>query len=83
MPDIINPIQLKYLTSLRTPPDSLLKEMEKFAAEKNVPILDWKAAELLEQIVLMARPKRVLEIGTAIAYSSIRVARNLRKKSYT
>ena len=28
----------------------------------------------------MINPKRVLEIGTAIAYSSIRIARNLKKK---
>ena len=47
MPEIINQTQLKYLTSLRTPPDDLLKEMEEFAAVKKIPILDWKSAELL------------------------------------
>ncbi len=81
MPDIINLSQLEYLKSLRSVPDSLIKEMEEFAAEKNIPILDWKSAELLEQLVLISKPKRVLEIGTAIAYSSIRIARNLKKKA--
>jgi caffeoyl-CoA O-methyltransferase len=81
MPDIINKNQIDYLRSLRNLPDQLIKEMEEFAAEKKIPILDWKSAELLEQIVLMYRPKRVLEIGTAIAYSSIRIAKQLREKA--
>ena len=55
--------------------------MEKFAEENKVPILDWNSAELLEQMVLLHKPKRVLEIGTAIAYSTIRIARNLKKKA--
>lgn len=80
MPKILYERQLSYLSSLRNPPDALLKEMEEFALEKRIPILDWKAAEFLQQLVLIHRPKRVLEIGTAIAYSSIRIARHLRKK---
>ena len=38
------------------------------------------SAEFLEQLICLVNPKRVLELGTAIAYSSIRIARNLRKK---
>lgn len=81
MSKILYEKQLTYLSSLRKEPDELLKEMEEFAAGKRIPILDWKAAEFLEQIILIHRPKRVLEIGTAIAYSSIRIARQLKKKS--
>ena len=55
--------------------------MEEFAKLHNVPILSWQSAEFIEQLVLMINPKRVLEIGTAIAYTSIRIARNLKKKS--
>ena len=80
MSKIIYEGQLSYLFSLRNPPDALLKEMEEFALEKRIPILDWKAAEFLQQLVLIHRPKRVLEIGTAIAYSSILIGRQLRKK---
>jgi predicted O-methyltransferase YrrM len=80
MTNILCPHQIKYLESLRTEVDPLLKEMEDFALERKIPILNWKAAELLEQIIAMIRPKRVLEIGTAIAYSSIRIARKLKKK---
>jgi predicted O-methyltransferase YrrM len=80
MSEIINPHQLKYLESFRPEPDPLILEMEQLAADKKIPILDWKSAELLEQILLLIKPKRVLEIGTAIAYSSIRIARKLKKK---
>jgi len=46
-----------------------------------VPILSWQSADLLEILIKMMKPKRVLEIGTAIAYSSIRIAKSLKKKS--
>lgn len=82
MSEIINPHQLKYLETLRPESDPLILEMEQLAAEKKIPILDWKSAELLEQILILIKPKRVLEIGTAIAYSSIRIARKLKKKGY-
>ncbi len=81
MSKIIYENQLKYLESLRSNQDPIIKEMEEFAKVNNIPILDWKAAEFLEQLILIIRPKRVLEIGTAIAYSSIRIARKLKKKA--
>ncbi|MCX6173307.1 MAG: O-methyltransferase [Ignavibacteriales bacterium] len=81
MSNILYDDQVTYLTSLRNDPELLLTEMEKFAAEKKIPILDWMSAEFLEQLVLVTKPKSVLEIGTAIGYSSIRIARKLRKKA--
>ncbi len=82
MDKIIYKNQLDYLISLRNKPEPHIKEMEEYAQANNIPILDWNSAELLEQIVLTIRPKRVLEIGTAIGYSSIRIARVLKKKAY-
>jgi predicted O-methyltransferase YrrM len=81
MGNIIYQNQLEYLKSLRREPDELIFRMEEYAEEKDIPILDWKSAELLEQMILAKRPKRVLEIGSAIAYSSIRIARMLKKKA--
>ena len=81
MNKIILSNQLAYLSSFRKKSDSLLEEMEAFAVEHNVPILSWQSADFLEQLVLVKEPKRVLELGTAIAYSSIRIARNLNGKS--
>jgi len=80
MSKILFPSQQKYLQKFYREEDSLILEMEKFASENKIPILYPDSALFLEQLVLLTRPKRVLEIGTAIAYSSIRMARQLRKK---
>jgi predicted O-methyltransferase YrrM len=70
----------QYLESFVKETDPLIVEMENYAKEHNVPILYRDSAEFLEQLICIVNPKRVLELGTAIAYSSIRIARNLRKK---
>jgi caffeoyl-CoA O-methyltransferase len=79
--DILLPAQKNYIMSFRKEPDELIKEMELFAAENKVPILSADSADFLEVMIKLTDPKRALEIGTAIAYSSIRIARNLKKKS--
>ena len=81
MDKIILSNQLEYLASFRKPPDTLIEEMEAYAKEHNVPILSWQSAEFLEQLVILKNPRRVLELGTAIAYSTIRIARQLKGKS--
>jgi predicted O-methyltransferase YrrM len=81
MSKILLPTQELYLSKLRNESDPLILEMEEYAKEHIVPILPWLSAEFLEQLVRVSNPKRVLEIGTAIAYSTIRIARNLKKKS--
>lgn len=81
MKGIILSNQESYLSAHRKKPDELLLEMEKFALENKVPILNWNAGDLLEMLIRTYRPDRVLEIGTAIAYSSIRIARQLKKKA--
>ena len=81
MSSILNQSQQKYLNSFKKEEDPLILEMEKYAEEHKVPILSWQSADFLEILIKMMEPKRVLEIGTAIAYSSIRIARNLKKKS--
>jgi len=81
MSGILYPTQIKYLKQFKKDDDPLIIEMEQYAKEHNVPILSWQAAAFLEQVVLMVNPKRVLEIGTAIAYSTIRIAKILKKKS--
>jgi predicted O-methyltransferase YrrM len=80
MDKILYPAQHKYLNQFKDQNDALIKEMENYAAEHNVPILNWQSAAFMEILIRMINPKRVLEIGTAIAYSSIRIARNLKKK---
>ncbi|MCJ7553960.1 MAG: O-methyltransferase [Ignavibacteriaceae bacterium] len=81
MSKIYFPAQAKYIESFRKKEDELILEMESYAKEHKIPILSWQAAELMEQLVLIKDPKRVLEIGTAIGYTTIRIARSLSKKA--
>ena len=80
MDKILYPAQFKYLYQFKDQNDPLINEMEKYALDHNIPILDWQSAAFMEFLISTIKPKRVLEIGTAIAYSSIRIARNLKKK---
>ncbi len=81
MAKILNTSQEKYLNSFISTKDTLLKNIEDFAEKNRIPILVPSSANLLEQFIIMTKPKRVLEIGTAIGYSSIRIARLLGKQS--
>ena len=47
MSKILYSSQEKYLNELRNESDELLLQMEAFAKEKSIPILEWKSAEFL------------------------------------
>lgn len=81
MSKILLSSQENYIESFKRNVDPLINEIENYANENSIPILSWDAAELLEQYIILTKPKRVLEIGTAIGYSTIRIARLLKKKS--
>ncbi|WP_261129609.1 O-methyltransferase [Bacillus sp. Marseille-Q3570] len=48
-------------------------QMEEDARVENVPIMDLIGMEALLQLIRLHKPKRILEIGTAIGYSAIRM----------
>ena len=81
MNKIISLLQSDYINSFRKKTDGLIEEMEQYSKEHSIPILSWQSADFIEQLVLIKNPKRVLELGTAIAYTSIRIGRNLKNKS--
>jgi predicted O-methyltransferase YrrM len=81
MTSILSKYQDEYLNSFRKETDDLISSMEKYAEEKKIPILHWQAAEFIEQLILIKNPFRVLELGTAIAYTTIRIAKILSSDS--
>lgn len=56
--------------------EELLREMEGYAALHHVPIINERGRKAFLQVVREAKPHRVLEIGTAIGYSSLLIAMN-------
>lgn len=51
----------------------LLDDLEKYAQTHQVPIMDPVSMNFLTQLVRIHKPKRILEIGTAIGYSALRM----------
>ncbi|NLT49110.1 MAG: O-methyltransferase [Clostridiales bacterium] len=51
--------------------EGLLSELEQYAKEHHVPIIMPEVARLLVVLGRLVKPSRILEIGTAIGYSSI------------
>ena len=64
-----------YLYSLLPPSDEVLAEMEAEAAKSDIPIIGPAVARVLYQLVTLAGAKRVFEMGSAIGYSTIWLAR--------
>lgn len=63
-----------YIRNTLRPSSGLLKELEQFAKEHHVPIITPEVAQLLIVLGRLIKPVRILEIGTAIGYSSILLA---------
>lgn len=61
----------EYIRNLIPERAGFLKELEIFAKENNVPIIQKEVARFLELFVSMKKPLRILELGTAIGYSAI------------
>ena len=66
-----------YLEDLRPERDAVLAEMEELAGVERIPIVEWETGRLLATLVRAQRPRLVLEVGTAIGYSTIHMAREL------
>jgi len=66
-----------YLDRLRPERDPLLAEMEALARVERIPIVEWETGRLLATLVAALQPRLVLEVGTAIGYSTLHMARAL------
>ena len=74
---IIQRDQAEYLDQLLTQTDPLLAEMEAYAAEHRVPIADREVARFIEITARVTGARRALEIGMAIGYSVVHLARGM------
>ncbi|MBQ7953149.1 MAG: O-methyltransferase [Clostridia bacterium] len=64
----------RYIRRTMKKNEGLLAEMEEYARINEVPIAQPETAKLIENLILMSPSKKVLEIGSAIGYSSIIMA---------
>lgn len=66
-----------FLKDLIKPRSSIFMEMEQYAKENHVPIMQLMGMESLLQLLSLQKPSTILELGTAIGYSSMRMAMKL------
>lgn len=74
--DIIFDYVTDYLNNTLGSSDEFLSELENYADENHVPIVTKDTAWFLRSLVTMKKPKKILEIGTAIGYSAILFAKH-------
>jgi predicted O-methyltransferase YrrM len=73
--EILQPEQETYLDRLLPPRDPILREMEEMARRENVPISDPEVGRLLSVLTRATGARSILEIGTAIGYGTLCLAR--------
>jgi caffeoyl-CoA O-methyltransferase len=65
----------EYLYGLLPQRDPVITEMEEYAAKNDVPIIGPAVARLMTLLVQVSGAKRIFEMGSAIGYSTIWLAR--------
>ncbi len=75
MNGIIEPTTDKYLYSLLPSREPVVREMESYAARHGVPIIGPACGRLLYQLARFIGARRVFEMGSAIGYSTLWLAR--------
>ena len=60
-------------------PEEVLASIERIAPEQGLPIIGPKRGAFLDEVVKEHRPSSVLEVGTLVGYSAIRMGRHLKK----
>lgn len=71
MSNIVNDVVEDYIRHTLKDANGLLKELEIYAEENSVPIVHKEVSDLLKVLLKIQKPKKILEVGCAIGYSSI------------
>jgi caffeoyl-CoA O-methyltransferase len=72
---ITDPKVEQYIYDLLPARDSVLTEMEQYAEDRKVPIVGAVVGRFLAALVMMSKARRIFELGSAIGYSTIWLAR--------
>lgn len=78
---IVNERIVSYIHSLEKDNSSILEDMAEYARDNNVPIIRKEVESFLRVLLLMKKPLRILELGTAIGYSAILMSECIPEKS--
>ena len=68
-----------YMHSLEKPNNNVLEEIEQQAHTDGVPIIRKEMESFLRVMLTITKPKRILELGTAVGYSAILMSEAIEK----
>ena len=68
---------IRYMQDVRPERSQVMADMERFAETDHVPIVHWETGRFLATLVRATDPAQVLEVGTAIGYSTLHMAQEL------
>lgn len=74
---IVNERIVAYINSLDCGNSDIVNTIEKEAIETGVPIIRKEMGNLLKVLLALKQPLRILEVGTAVGYSSILMSENM------
>ncbi len=66
---------IRYIRDTIPPREGYIKEMEEFAKANEVPISQPESIRFIEILLKLMRAKKILEVGSAIGYSAIRMSK--------
>ncbi len=76
---LINPKLEEYLKNLSVEDDPVVLEMEKYAKEKDFPIIGREGGRILSLLTRLKNPQLIVEIGSGFGYSAYWFAKGLKK----
>nr|WP_294528710.1 O-methyltransferase [uncultured Blautia sp.] len=60
-----------FINSLDTGNTPFLEELEQYALRERVPVIRREMQSFIKMLLVLQRPKRILEVGTAIGFSTL------------
>ncbi|MDR3884820.1 MAG: O-methyltransferase [Dorea sp.] len=79
---IVDERMVTYIRSLERPENPVIEAIEQEALDSFVPIIRKETQSFLKVMMLMNRPARVLEVGTAVGFSAILMSEYLPEGSH-
>lgn len=74
---IIDERMVSFINSFDSGDSEIVEEIERQAIAGRVPIIRQEMGSLLKVLIALKKPSRILEVGTAVGYSSILMAENM------
>ena len=77
---IVNERIVTFINSLDTKNSEILETIESEARAADIPIIRKEMQSFLKVILLMKKPERVLEVGTAVGFSALLMSEYVSKE---